>query len=90
MKELKNKLTEEEFNRFIRAIFFIRNSKLNIYYTLKYFENPKPSDFIHESFVWRNTLEGHEYWLDIYLKLQHYSDFEFIIELEKSNRNRRK
>jgi hypothetical protein len=27
---------------------------------------------------------------DIYLKLQHYSDFEFIIELEKSNRNRRK
>ena len=70
MKELKNKLTEEEFNRFIRAVFFIRNSKLNIYYTLKYFENPKPSDFIHESFVWRNTLEGHEYWLDIYLKLR--------------------
>ncbi len=51
MKELKNKLTEEEFNRFIRAIFFIRNSKYNIYYTLKYFENPKPSDFIHESFT---------------------------------------
>lgn len=34
-------------------------------YEMKYFQEIDPEDFIAYAFLWRNTMEGHSFWLDL-------------------------